>query len=79
MKVTVKIGIIFAIGFGVVGCGSSANEYLPKVIPAGLKDCKFYEIINNGSYMQVIRCPNSSTTSVYTVGKSRAYSTVIDG
>lgn len=63
--------------------GCFKNEYsnikFPE-IPEELSDCKFFDIANKDGYrLQVVRCPNSTTTTTYTSGKSQQSVTVIDG
>lgn len=47
----------------------------------GLEDCTYYMVDPGGtaSIMQVIRCPNSTTSSSYRVGKTRMSTVIIDG
>lgn len=47
-------------------------------LPPGLADCKAYRANINSSSVLVIRCPNSSVTTV-TGGKSSKTVSVIDG
>lgn len=67
------------------GCDPSGSEitHTYSVMPEGLKDCKIYTISNGGREVTVVRCPNSSTSTQYTVrrGKTNAsvYTVVIDG
>lgn len=50
------------------------------VLPEGLKDCKIYYIKNSVGYsLSVVRCPNSQTSTTYSVGKSTATTVVIEG
>lgn len=53
-------------------CSPSYEEKHYPVLPAELKDCKFYEVSNGGSTIKVVRCPNSqtSTTWMQSNGKS---------
>lgn len=60
------------------GCGSSAEQYAPEVLPEGLKDCKFYHIKHKGSNMKVVRCPNSATSVTYKSGKTSRYLTTLE-
>ncbi len=49
------------------------------VLPEELKDCKIYEIYNgNGNRMNVMRCPNSTTTTKVPSGKTSRTAVVID-
>ena len=64
------------------GCGDpSAKDSTDKwMLPDGLKDCKIYSLSNGkGGYMRVVRCPNSSTTTSYTSGKTLVNTTVLEG
>jgi outer membrane lipopolysaccharide assembly protein LptE/RlpB len=57
-----KLAMIAAV-FLLAGCGNSAKEMAVQVLPEGLKDCKFYELVIDGSRIKVVRCPNSTTTT----------------
>ena len=74
-----KVAIIVAL-MALSGCGKSASDTTSYwVLPEGLKDCKIFSLQNNLSYMNVVRCPNSITTTSYKSGKTSYYQTVIDG
>ena len=47
----------------------------------GLEDCTYYKVDPGGTtpIINVIRCPNSTTSSAYTQGKARINTVVIDG
>lgn len=60
------------------GCTTSAQEVVPKAIPADLKDCKFYELYNNGALWKIVRCPNSNTSVTYPVGKSTGSTATVE-
>ena len=48
--------------------------------PDELKDCKAFRLdTSNGNSIVVVRCPNSTTSSTYSAGKSTNTSVVIDG
>lgn len=69
-----------AIALVLVGCTPSSKDvsrnYAP---PEELKDCSFHRLGNdNGGYITVVRCPNSSTTTK-TSGKNARTTVVIDG
>lgn len=73
-----KIAIL-GVFLALAGCQPSAREESYPVLPDGLKDCKFYTISQgNLGYMRVVRCPNSSTSATYPVGKSVAHSAVVE-
>ena len=45
-----------------------------------LKDCKFYGVRSNtGSSLNIVRCPNSTTSTTYKSGKTTTTTVVIDG
>lgn len=47
-------------------------------LPNELKDCKFFSITNSqGSYLRVVRCPNSQTSTTSTVSKNNTQTVVI--
>jgi hypothetical protein len=70
--------LVFAVMLS--GCAPSAEERTANftVIPDGLKDCKIYRISDGGENITVVRCPNSSTTSSYRIGKTKKTVTTID-
>jgi hypothetical protein len=51
-----------------------------KQVP-GLEDCTYYMVDPGGTspIMHVIRCPNSTTSTKYSVGKTTVNTVVIDG
>lgn len=60
----------------------SYNKEITKVytLPEGIKDCKVYYIqgdLTNNS-LNVVRCPNSSTTTQWQAGKQQASATVAE-
>lgn len=73
------IGILFAAGI-ISGCTNSAKEVLFPVLPQELKDCKVFFLTNEGGgALTVMRCPNATTSTSYTSGKSTVTSIVVDG
>lgn len=73
--------MFIAVLLTLAGCGDpSAKDSTDKwMLPDGLKDCKIYSLSNGkGSYMQVVRCPNSATTSSYTQGKTSTNITLVE-
>ena len=73
----VIIGVIM-----LTGCEPSYENKTQNftVLPDELKDCKFYNVRSNtGSNLNIVRCPNSQTSTTYSVGKSTATTVVIDG
>ena len=73
---SVKVCLVAAIVL-LTGC-DSGKQFIPEVIPEGLRDCQFYNMRINGTQMMVTRCPNSSTSTT-TGGKHKKHNTVIDG
>jgi hypothetical protein len=70
--------LVFAVMIS--GCAPSAEERTANftVMPDGLKDCKIYRISDGVENITVVRCPNSSTTSSYRIGKTKKTVTTID-
>lgn len=66
----------------VAGCTPSAREMTADftVMPEGLKDCKIYRLTPQGGMgsINVVRCPLSSTTTMYSSGKTRHNTTVVE-
>lgn len=79
MKATVLILMAVALA----ACSPGYEEKHYTVLPAELKDCKFYEVSNGGSAIKVVRCPNSQTTTNWTQSTGKSTITrsavVIDG
>lgn len=72
------------VGALIVGCTplNSIDSTSQVQLPPGLEDCKLYDVYGqngNSRYLQVIRCPNSDTTTTYPSGKSHRTATVISG
>ena len=61
------------------GCENSAQQDVFPVLPEALKDCVFYSLHAGGDHIRVVRCPNSSTSATYPVGKSRQTTATVDG
>lgn len=62
------------------GCTPSAEEKTWPILPDGLKDCKFYKLRDDsGNTITVVRCPASSTSVQYKVGKSTQTTVTVDG
>jgi hypothetical protein len=73
------IGILFA-AIGVAGCSNSATEILFPVMPPELKDCKVFHIKSKtGNSITAMRCPNATTSTSYTSGKTTHTTIVVDG
>lgn len=61
-----------------VGCEAKTTEKRNFILPEGMEDCKIYDM-HNGSYaITVVRCPNSSTSTSYSCGKTTCNASVID-
>ena len=80
-----KLAILVLAVLALTGCDPSGSEDAYPIVPDGLKDCKFFVMSKGGpnSTIRVARCPNSVTTTNYTVqeGKTTAHkaAVVIDG
>lgn len=62
------------------GCEPGYTRKNFPVLPDELKDCNFYVVDSgNGNDVLIARCPNSSTTTKYMVGKTPVNSIVIEG
>ena len=60
------------------GCKPSAsNDTGFTVMPQGFEGCKVGSAYNGGTFIMV-RCPNSTTTTSYTSGKTKKYIVVDD-
>jgi hypothetical protein len=73
-----KLSIIL-IALLLCACEPSAKYVHFPVVPNEFKDCKFARIENEqGLYLYVSRCPNSTTTTVNS-DKAKTTTVVIDG
>jgi hypothetical protein len=77
-KVLIILAGLFILGL--TGCDNKYSTMNFPIIPDELKDCKFYNVQNEkGQSVNVVRCPNSATSTTYQVGKTRSTTVVIDG
>jgi hypothetical protein len=70
--------VLLCFPFVLAACQPNAQTKDYPVLPEALKDCKFYSVSDGVSYINVARCPNSSTT-VKTTGKNSRTTITIDG
>jgi hypothetical protein len=70
VKVLVAVSMMFVMMF-VVGCKPTAREDTGDfLLPKGLSDCRIYHLRDGtGISLNVVRCPNSSTSTT-TSGKN---------
>lgn len=61
------------------GCSPNYNSLSMPVLPDELKDCKFYIVTDGIRELRVVRCPNSTTSTTYSSGKTSRTDVVIDG
>jgi hypothetical protein len=76
-----RILVVLAATAALVGCGEPGAKPIPfSVLPPELADCTFHHIIGDqGHSLKVVRCPNSTTSTTYSQGKTTATTVVIDG
>lgn len=76
-----KRGLLVAISMLLVACGPYGKDVTANfsAMPNELSDCKIYEISSKTYVLNVVRCPNSSTSTTYQQGKTSATVVVIDG
>lgn len=74
-KLIVILGVLM-----LAGCYDRARIVNFPAMPPELADCKVYAINNtNGEHITVMRCPNSTTSTNYSSGKTTRSTVVIDG
>ena len=66
-----------------VAFDDTGKEIFPPIVPDGLKDCKFYQVLWSTGLLTfknltVTRCPSSSTNTSYVENKNQHNVTVID-
>lgn len=74
--------LILAAMLALAGCNPGYQEVDDsyRVRPDHLKDCQITRLDgSNGGYIYVVRCPNSTTSTTYKVGKSHQSTVTIDG
>ena len=60
--------IIIACVVLLAGCGKTPDE-VQRGLPAALSDCKYIPVDAGNRTLHVIRCPNSSTSTLWSEGK----------
>lgn len=75
-----KLLIIASIALAITGCTPSAKDISEQyTLPEELKDCTITYLQGKYTYLNVVRCPNSTTSTTYPVGKTTQTTVVIDG
>jgi hypothetical protein len=77
-----KYMVLVVLTLTLLGCDFTpeAHQITFEVLPPELADCKAFYLSNSRSVdMKVMRCPNSTATTEYKVGKASARVVVIDG
>ena len=75
-----KILTIAFIAIAFSGCTPAAKDIsVDYAMPEELKDCTITYLQGKYTYLNVVRCPNSSTSTTYPVGKTTNTTVVIDG
>ena len=80
MKQTI-ITILSVVSIFMMGCAKETKEISEKYeLPEGLKDCKVYYLQAGGlgTFLNVVRCPNSQTTTTFTAGKATHSVTLVE-
>lgn len=72
--------IIIALSLFLIACSPDFKEAKSETLSLenvkGLEDCKFIEINTLYRNYEVIRCPNSSTTTQYTISQGKTTETI---
>lgn len=74
--------VVSLIAMVLVGCSPpSSTEQHYGALPEEFKDCKIFRVSNENGTDRIIlaRCPNSTTSTTYSEGKSKATTVVVDG
>lgn len=76
-----KLLTITFIAIAFYGCTPSAEDISEQyTMPEELKDCTITQLRNAKlMHLNVVRCPNSSTSTTYPVGKTTNTTVIIDG
>lgn len=68
-----KLFSLFLTCFFIIGCTEPYHEEMDKfysAMPEGLEDCRIFHVYASNDALDIVRCPNSSTTVNYQSGKS---------
>jgi hypothetical protein len=75
-----KLLIIASIALAITGYTPSAKDISEQyTLPEELSDCTITYLQGKYTYLNVVRCPNSTTSTTYPVGKTTQTTVVIDG
>ena len=75
-----KLLIIASIALAITGCTPSAKDISEQyTLPEELSDCTITYLQGKYTYLNVVHCPNSTTSTTYPVGKTTQTTVVIDG
>lgn len=75
-----KLLTIAFIAIALSGCDPSARNISEQyAMPTELSDCTITLLQGKYNHLNVVRCPNSSTSTTYRVGKTTQTTVVIDG
>ena len=75
-----KLLIIASIALAITGCTPSAKDISEQyTLPEELSDCTITYLQGKYTYLNVVRCPNSTTSTTYPVGETTNTTVVIDG
>jgi hypothetical protein len=74
-----KLSLLFCLVVVLTGCGPGYKPGNFPIVPSELKDCTFWYLRDvNGSSLTVVRCPLSTTSTTYRVGKTSATTIVTE-
>jgi len=74
-----KVILVMVSALMLTACNPTYEENTQNFsLPEGLKDCKIYHLESGITYFNVVRCPNSSTTTQWQAGKMQASATVVE-
>ena len=76
-----KLILILGLALALMACEPETKDIKQNyIVPEELSDCTFTLMKNtDGESMRVVRCPNSTISTSYNVGKTRQTTVVIDG
>ncbi len=77
-----KLTILALVGvISLIGCDAYVKQTTVSVpLPEELRDCKFFQVkaTAESSVLNIVRCPNSSTSVTYRSGKTEYSTSTID-
>ncbi len=81
MKYIMGYACFLVLTMAMAGCDKETKDITARYnLPVGMEDCVISELTNDeGRWIIVTRCPNSTTSTKYKAGKAQRTTIVVDG